>query len=259
MHIFRPAAVAVLASCALASSASADPAISVSATPFGALETLPARVDHRLTLTAGASAETVTVTGPGLLRVSGTAPERESAVPFALIACEGRWLRQHIAYRGTTGRSEVTLTIAPSSTVFVETSVVFARAPWAQDTLEASFEVTPASGVARTVASPAPAYGGPRGLEITFKATRRGVQLYDFTGSVGLPRVNSGDVFLEGYAPGRKRATRLALAGVHGGRFKISNLRLPRPGRWEFFVRYRTESKAYANDVTQCGTVVRVR
>ena len=36
-------------------------------------------------------------------------------------------------------------------------------------------------------------------------------------------------------------------------------LSLPRTGRWELYARYRSAGKAFADDASQCGTVVRIR
>jgi hypothetical protein len=35
-------------------------------------------------------------------------------------------------------------------------------------------------------------------------------------------------------------------------------VRLPKSGVWEFYARYRTATKAYANDASSCGTKIGV-
>ena len=258
MNSFRVAAAAVLAACLGPAAAEADPTVTVSASAAtGALAALPARVDHRLTLTAGEAAETVTVSGPGTLRVSGTTPERGSAVPFPAATCEGQWVRIHQPYGGKAARSEVTLTIAPMSTVFVDTTVSFARAPWPDDTLAAEWDVTPASGRMRAYTSPAPRYAGPRGVVVKFALKRRSALVYTVSGVVNPAR--GGRVTLWGYAPGRKQASRLQATRVRRGAWSIKGLRLPRAGRWEFYARYETAGTSFADDVTPCGTLKRIR
>ena len=72
--------------------------------------------------------------------------------------------------------------------------------------------------------------------------------------------VDSGRVELWGYAPGKTRATRLAVARVRDGEWAIPRLRPSRTGRWEFYARYRTaEPTEFADDASVCGTVVRIR
>jgi hypothetical protein len=249
-------AAGVLLACVFPAAASADPKFSVSATPVGALTALPAKVEHRLTLTAGATAETVTVSGPGALRVSGVTAERMSALPFPIATCEGRWIHTLPAYGGKVSRSEATFTIPPATTAFVDTSVSFMRTPRADDALDAAFTLIPASGAEIEVASPAPAYTGPRGVDLSFTLKRRSALGYAVKGKVDPAR--TGRVTLWGYAPGRKRASPLATTRVRKGAWSIKGLELPRAGKWEFYARYRSAGTTFANDVSPCGVLVGV-
>ena len=49
---------------------------------------------------------------------------------------------------------------------------------------------------------------------------------------------------------------------IHGtardGAWSIAALRLPKAGLWELYARYRTATKAYADDASECGTLVGV-
>jgi hypothetical protein len=249
-------AASVLLACVFPAAAAADPTFSVSATPAGALSALPARVDHRLTLTAGATAETVTVSGPGALRVSGVTPGTAAGVPFEEFRCEGRWHHSQQAYGGAVGRSEVTFTIPPSTTAFVDTRVSFVRTPRPEDTLDAEFSLTPASGTEVDVRSLAPIYTGPRGVDLSFNLKRRSAIGYAVQGKVAPAR--TGRVTLWAYAPGRKRATAIAKTRVRAGKWSIKHLRLPRAGKWEFYARYKSAGTTFADDASPCGVLVGV-
>src|SRR4051794_2297568 len=93
--------------------------------------------------------------------------------------------------------------------------------------------------------STAPDYRGPLGVELGFSAARVVTKVLAVTGTAGTD-VNSGKVQLWGYAPGAKHATRLAVARVHGGAWRIAALRLRKAGVWELYARYRTATKTYA-------------
>ena len=249
-------AAGVLLACVFPAAASADPTFSVSSTPVGALTALPAKVEHRLTLTSGATAETVTVSGPGVLRVTGVTPERISALPFPIAQCEGRWQRTVPAYGGTVSRSDVTLTIPPSTTVFVDTQVSFVRAPRPGDTLDATFTLTPASGTDVDVPSPAPAYKGPRGVAVKFSVKRSAQLVYRVQGFTN--PAHGGRIVLWAYAPGRKQASRIAATRVRQGAWSIKQLQLPRGGKWEFYARYKSAGTSFTDDASPCGEVVGV-
>jgi hypothetical protein len=252
----RLLAAGVLLACVFPAAASADPTFSVSATPAGTLTALPAKVDHRLALTAGTTAETVKVSGPGPLRVSGVTAGRVAALPFEEFRCEGRWQRFLLAYGGTVASSEVTLTIPPSTTAYVDTIVSFVRTPRTEDTLDAAFTLTPASGTEIDVPSPAPAYTGPRGVDVKFSLKRRSELVYDVRGTT--MAANGGRIILWAYKPGRKHASRIAATRVRQGAWSIKQLQLPRGGMWEFYARYKSAGTSFTDDASPCGEVVGV-
>ena len=75
----------------------------------------------------------------------------------------------------------------------------------------------------------------------------------------GVRRPSSGRVELWGYAPGAKRARTLASVRVRDGVWSMPNLRLSRTGPWEFYARYKSAGRSYADDASQCGTITRIR
>ena len=195
--------------CALPASAQANPSISVSSSAEGVPGNLPSKVTHRLALTAGATPETVAVSALGGLAVSGDSVtvSEQTAVGPALSRCGTRWERRHDAFGGLS-RFRAVVTIAPGATAFVDTVRSFKNAPWADDSLDADWELTPAQGSAFDVASTAPVYEGAYGVELDFTLTRLSAGVYAVQGTA-LAGVNSGRVELWGYAPGKTRATRL--------------------------------------------------
>jgi hypothetical protein len=256
--MLRRPALAALLLCALPSTALANPSFSVSSTPLGGLKRLPAQVKHRLTVTAGPVRETFHVSALGSLAVSGDtlSVDQLTAVGPAVSICGTRWARPHEPY-GQRSAFGARVTLAPFATAFVDTTSTLRKPPWADDLLDASWEITPAQGSAFDIVSTAPAYNGPSGVELGFALTRVSARLYAVVGTAA-PAVGSGRVQLWGYPPGRKRAIRLAVARVRDGAWSIPRLRPSRAGRWELYARYRTTGKTYANDASVCGTVVRV-
>jgi len=254
----RRLALAALALCALPSSALANPSLSVSTTAAGVPGNLPSQVTHRLTLTAEAFPETVTISTLGRFTIGGNPRvDEQTAVGPGLARCAGRWERLHQPL-GARSRFSARLTIAPFTTAFVETKTAFEDPPWASDSLDATWDITPAQGSPFQVLSSAPDYEGGMGVELGFAMTRVAARTYAVAGTA-LSGVNSGRVEVWGYAPGRTRATRLATARVRGDEWSISRLQLPRTGRWEFYARYRSTTSRFADDASVCGTVVRVR
>ena len=255
----RRLALAALLLCALPASARANPSISVSSTAQGVPGNLPSKVTHRLALTAGATPETVGITAFGGLAVSGNSVSvgEQTAVGPGLFRCGTRWQRQHDAFGGLS-RFSVSMTIAPFATAFVDTVRQFTSPPWAGDVLDATWQVTPAQGVPFDVDSTAPTFKGAYGVELDFTVTRLSAGVYTVRGTA-LTGVGSGRVELWGYAPGRTRATRLAVARVRDDEWSIPRLRPSRTGRWELYARYRSAGKAFADDASECGTVVRIR
>lgn len=255
----RRLALAAVLLCALPSSALANPSFSVSVAAEGVPGNLPSKVTHRLAITAGATAETVGISTVGSLAVSGAtqAIDGPRALAPPTITCGTRWERLHAALAdGST--TIVGLTIAPGATAFVETRTSFARPPWASDSLSVTWSIEPAQGAAFDIVSTAPDYQGAYGVELGYTMTRVSARLYAVAGSTDTA-LNSGRVELWGYAPGSKRAHRLAVAPVRDGAWVIPRLRPSRTGRWEFYARFRSAGDRYTNDASVCGKVVRIR
>src|SRR4051794_27036572 len=122
-------AVAALAFCALAPAAQAAPAISVSSAAAGDLSKLPATVTHRLTLTAGATPETLGIATAGPMHVSGDATDVTStAVGSPAMTCGTKWERFHAAY-GERSTFALHLTIPAGGTAVVDTAGPFPAGP----------------------------------------------------------------------------------------------------------------------------------
>jgi hypothetical protein len=243
--------------CALPAPALANPSFTLGQQAEGVPGNLPSKVTHQLSITAGATAETVRIQTLGTPTVTGATVNEATAVSVPISRCAGRWSRLHDAL-GETASSTTTITVAPGATARVETTRSFKRPPWASDTLDAIWTITPAQGMPFDLTSTAPFYRGALGVELAFGVVRVSAGVFAVTGTAGTD-VNSGRVQLWGYAPHAKRATRLAVARVHGGAWSIAALRLPKTGLWELYARYRTATKAYADDASQCGTMVSVR
>ncbi len=253
----------ILAALALPSAALANPAITVSSSRDGSTQSLPAKVKHRLTLTAGATSEQVTVTVSPSARVTvGGNPQSvqfpTSGVGPSLAICPSRWNRLHDAYGGFSLVDHVTLTLAPGATAFVEATVRLVRPPWADETLDARWFIEPAQGDPFDVFSIAPLYGGPLGVQLAFQVTRAPDGHYVIAGTTE-PDVNSGRVELWAYPPKVKRASRIARVRVRNGEWSFNSFLPDRSGNWQIYARYRTGGKTYANDATECATFVRVR
>jgi hypothetical protein len=253
----RPALVAVLF-CALPSSALANPSISTQVAIAGVPNSLSTKVTHQLMLTAGATEEKVAVSTLGAAKVSGAGVtvDENSGTGAGVARCAGRWQHLH-AVHGEVGTFNLKLTIAPGATATLDLMRAFKQAPWADDDLDAVWTIDPAQGDAFDVVSTGPNYTGPMGVQLNFSLRRVGPRVYSVAGTARFG-VDSGRVRLWGYAPGRKTARPLATARIHDGTWAIRRLRLPRSGRWEFYARYRTASKAFANDASECGTIRRV-
>ena len=244
--------------CALPSSALANPSISVSVGVAGVPNSLTTKVTHTLTLTAGATAEKVTIHTLGAARVSGAGVSQDEATAIgpALFNCAGRWQHLHGAL-GQLSSFNLKLTIAPFATATLDLPRSFKQPPWADDTLDATWGIEPAQGAEFAVDSTGPTYTGAMGVQLGMSLRRVAARVYSVTGTAD-SGVGSGRVQLWGYAPGSKKARRLAVARVHDGAWTIRRLSLPRAGRWEFYARYRTASKAFADDASECGTIRRI-
>jgi hypothetical protein len=256
----RRLALAALVLCALPSSALANPSFSVSMTAGGVPGNLPSEVTHRLTLTGGAAQESVRISTVGSMSLSGSGytVDEQTATGPGVFQCPGRWTRVHEA-RGAESRRNVRLTLAPFATANIDTKTSFRRPPWASDTLDAAWDITPAQGTEFTLVSTAPTFQGAYGVELGFDMARVSQGVYAVIGTAE-SEVDSGRAELWGYAPGQSRARRLAVARVRDSAWSIAKLRLPRTGRWEFYARYRTAKPAdFADDASICGTIMRIR
>jgi hypothetical protein len=257
----RSLALAAVALLALPAAALANPAITVSASRVGSTRHLPAKVQHRLTLTAGLTPEhvIVDVSPPSHIAVTGATVMRPtSGTGPSLANCPGRWTRFHQAYRTQTFPTEVTLGIAAGRTATLTTNVELIRPPWTDETLDADWLIQPALGRAFDVISNAPLYGGPLGVQLQFRVVRSRSGDYVVAGTTD-PSLSSGRVELWGFPPRRSHAVRLARVRVRNGAWSFNRFRPARHGRWELYARYRTARHAHANDTSECGTFVRVR
>lgn len=188
---------------------------------------------------AGVTVSDSRVTGPGVSR------------------CAGRWDRPHAA-RVAAGSFQARVTIAPASAAVVQTVTEFVAPPWASDTLDVTWQLSPVAGSPFEIVSTAPEYAGQMGVELSFELARRSARVYAVAGEAN-PAASTGRVELWGYAPGNKRAQRLASVRPRGGTWRVPRLELPRAGRWEFYARYRTAGAALADDASVCGTITRIR
>ena len=248
------AAIALL--CALPAPALANPSFTLQQSAEGVPGNLPSKVTHQLSIAAGATAETLRVQTLGKPAISGATIDEQTAVSASVVRCAGRWARPHHAL-GEPSSTTTTITVAAGATALVQTARSFTQPPWASDTLDAIWTITPAQGMAFDLTSTAPDYRGALGVELGFDMVRVSARVFAVTGTAASD-IDSGRVQLWGYAPGAKRATRLAVARVRDGAWSIAALRLPTAGLWELYARYRTATKAYADDASECGTLVRV-
>jgi hypothetical protein len=257
----RPLALAVLAVLALPPAAHANPSIVISSARVGSTAKLPAKVRHTLQLTAGATAESVAVSVSPAARIVLTGVPEPPPIPQtgpSVATCPGRWQRFHNAFRGGPIPDDVSFTIPAGSTATLTADVELVRAPWADETLDATWSIEPAQGRAFDVISNAPLYGGPLGVELGVGVTRAAGGTYVVSGTAA-PDVDSGRVEVWAYAPGAKKARRLARVPVRGGTWAYSRFAPRQRGKWELYARYRSARKAFADDTSECGTIVSVR
>jgi hypothetical protein len=255
--MIRPCSLLALALlCVLPASAAANPSFTLQQDVEGVPGRLPSTVTHQLAVTAGATDETVSIHTRGKPTISGATVDKQVTVEPSFAPCDGRWIRPHDALGGPF-MTDTTISVAAGTTASVQTTRSFRQAPWASETLDATWRITPAQGLPFDLTSTAPRYRGPLGVELDFRVAVVAEKVLAFTGTAGTG-VNSGRVQLWGYAPGAKRATRLAVARVRDGAWRIKAVRLSKAGMWEFYARYRTATKAYADDASWCGTKVGV-
>ncbi len=254
----RSLALAALSLCSLPASALANPSFAVDVAAQGVPGNLPSKVTHRLTMTAAAAPEALTLATTGPMTVSGAnVAVGEPRAVSATFNCGTKWSRHHGA-RDLSGRFFLDLTLAPGATAVVETVTAYAAAPWASDTLDAVWDITPAQGSPFFITSTAPDYQGGMGVRLDFTLVRRSAGAYAVAGTTDRD-MSSGRVELWGYAPGANRARRLASVRVRDGVWSVPNLRPSRTGRWEFYARYKSSGRTYADDVSECGTIMRIR
>ncbi len=256
----RASVVAILVVLALPAAAQANPSIVVTSARVGSTAKLPATVRHTLQLTAGATAEQVSVSVSPAAQIVLTGVPTPPPVPQtgpSVTTCEGRWTRFHNAYRGGPIPDDVFFTIPAGQTATLTADVRLVRAPWADETLDATWSIEPAQGRAFDVVSNAPLYSGPLGVRLNFDVIRAADGRYVVSGTAA-PDVDSGQVELWAYAPGAKKPRRVARVPVHTGTWAYTRFAPARRGKWELYARYRTARKAYADDASECGTIIRV-
>jgi hypothetical protein len=256
----RSLVLAVVAVLALPPAAHANPSIAVSSARVGSTAKLPAKVRHTLLLTAGAVAESVSVSVSPEARINVTGVAQPPPHPQtgpSVATCAGRWQRFHHAYRDGPIPDSVFLTIPAGQTATLTADVVLEHAPWEDETLDATWSIEPAQGRPFDVISNAPLYGGPLGVQLSFGVTRSAGGRYIVSGTAGSD-VSSGHVELWAYAPGAGKAHRVARVPVDAGTW-TSGFAPTRRGKWELYARYRSARKAYANDTSECGTLVFVK
>jgi hypothetical protein len=261
-------ATAAIALLALPSAALANPGIAVSSARDGSTTKLPARATHTLKLTAGATAEDVTVSVIPWSRITVTGAESVERPPAGtgpqLALCSGRWSNMRNAFdEGLPFQAEVSLTIAPGQTATLTAGVTLRKAPWPDESLDAVWSIEPVQGQEYDVMSVGPAYSGPSGVEVKFRVIRASDGHYVFAGTTNPDDLNSGHVEVWGFPPARKsakvRAIRIARVPVRDGEWTFTRFAPDRRGQWEFYARYRTARRAFANDVSApCGTSVNV-
>jgi hypothetical protein len=257
----RSVALAVLVLLALPSAANANPSIIVSSARVGSTAKLPARVRHTLQLTAGTTAERLTVSVSPAARIVLTGVPTPPPVPQtgpSLAACPGQWARFHNAYRTGPFPDDVFFTLAPGQTATLTADVQLVHAPWASETLDATWSIEPGQGRAFDVVSNAPLYSGPLGVQLNFQATRAPDGHYVVSGTAA-PDVDSGHVELWAFAPSAKKARRVARVPVRAGEWAYNRFAPSRRGKWELYARYRTTRTAFADDASECGTLVSVK
>ena len=256
----RLLALAALVVLASAPAARANPSIVVTSARVGSTAKLPATVRHTLQLTAGATAESVSVSvsPPARIGLTGVpAPPPGPQTGPSVATCQGQWARFHDAYRGGPIPDDVFFTIPAGQTATLTADIRLVRAPWANETLDATWSIEPAQGRAFDVVSNAPLYGGPLGVQLNFDVNRAPDGHYVVSGTAA-PDVSSGHVELWAYAPGAKKARRVARVPVSAGTWAYTRFAPAQRGKWELYARYRTARKAFANDASECGTIVSV-
>jgi len=244
---------------AVPAAAPANPSIAVEHFPQAPVA-LGESVLHRLTLLGSDRDETVriSVDARGLNAAGDAEISPPTAVGGGLLRCAGRHSAMHLSPEEGF-RSDVTMRLRARETVVVE-AVVRAQDPlWPDDDLSATWTIAPESGRPYAVRSAGPSYRGPRGVPVTLRVDALGRGRTIIAGRVLGPR--SGRVHLLAFAPGRVRPVRIARVGIdpRDGSFAYRGWRPRARGRWWVFARYRSVTRAFADDVSECGFGLDVR
>lgn len=255
--------LALLAGAALVlaapASAPANPAIAVEHVPQPPVP-LGGSAVHRLTLVGSDRDETVgiSVNARGLRATGDADIDPPSAVGGGLLGCLGRHSAMHLSPEEGF-RSRVTLRLRARGTVVVEALVRAERPLWPDDDLSATWTIAPESGRPFQVHSEGPAYRGPHGVPVTMRVDALAAGRTIVTGRVHGPR--TGRVHLAAYPPGRSRPIVIARVGIdpRDGSFAYRGWRPRAAGRWWVFARYRSVTRTFADDVTECGFGLDVR
>lgn len=238
---------------AVPAAAPANPSIAVEHVPQAPVP-LGGGAVHRLTLVGGERDETVRVfVNARGLRATGEATiSPVTAVGGGLLACPGRHSAMHLSPEEGF-RSDVTMVLRARGTVVLETVVQAQHPLWPGDDLSATWTIAPESGRAFQVRSPGPEYVGPRGVPVILRVNALGAGRTIITGRVDGPR--TGRVHLAAYPPGRSRPIVIARVRIdpRDGSFAYRRWRPRAAGRWWVFARYRSVTRTFADDVSECG------
>src|ERR1700754_4748939 len=98
---------------ALPAPALANPSFALQQSAEGVSGNLPSKVTHRLSITAGATAETVRIQTLGTPAISGATVDEQTAVGAPVARCAGRWTHLHDALGGLASTT-TTITVAPA-------------------------------------------------------------------------------------------------------------------------------------------------
>jgi hypothetical protein len=154
----------------------------------------------------------------------------------------------------------VRITIAPGQTATLSAEIELRRAPWIDESLDARWMIEPGTlaGPLFDLVSYGPAYRGPLGVELAFRAIRAPDGHVVVAGTTE-PSVGSGRVQIWAFRPGSNRARRIASVRPRDGVWSYKRFMPDRSGRWELYARYRTtKPRVWANDSSECGEFVRV-
>lgn len=232
--------------------AAANPAVGVEVVSSTNLTRLPATVVHRLTLTAGATEETVRVSTNGSsVEVGGSAVQAEgTVVSEPLRQCPGRWSAFHAAVDRKLFRSSFRI---PAGTTATVTVPVTASAPlYFDETLDAEFELQVGEQKPFVIGSEAPSWSGPAVPDLSLFVIRGANRSTVITGQA--PGPGQGRIEVWGIAPRTTKGRLLKTVRVDGqGLWSWAGWRPRQAGRWELYARYRRSATAPRTGATECG------